>query len=183
MSAHQQIGAYIDFVPRSGSSGAGSRPPTGLSQTSGPRAHNSARGPPPGFDPARPATGVSYRGPAYDPARPGTGASVRSAPEPLMRAAEAVVRSGSPNVLTIPEDGYAVWPSQMEMQCPDTQASRPDTQASRPGTQASRPGTQASRPGTQASRPATQASAGAAPEMEVIPEQVAPAHAAAPEMP
>merc|ERR1719399_1827877 len=170
MSAHQQIGAYIDFVPRSGSSGAGSRPPTGLSQTSGPRAHNSARGPPPGFDPARPATGVSYRGPAYDPARPGTGASVRSAPEPLMRAAEAVVRSGSPNVLTIPEDGYAVWPSQMEMQPAQMEIQpaqmemqRPDTQASRPATQASRPATQASRPGTQASRAAAQEGA---PEMQ-----------------
>merc|ERR1719213_818598 len=52
----------------------------------------------------------------------------------------------------------------MEMQRPDTQASRPATQASRPGTQASRPATQASRPGTHASRPATQASRAAAQE-------------------
>lgn len=81
-----------------------------------------------------------------------------------MRAAEAVVRSGSPNVLTIPEDGYAVWPAQMEMQPAQMEMQRPDTQASRPGTQASRPGTQASRPGTQASRPATQASRAAAQE-------------------
>merc|ERR1719399_424209 len=163
MSAHQQIGAYIDFVPRSGSSGAGSRPPTGLSQTSGPRAHNSARGPPPGFDPARPATGVSYRGPAYDPARPGTGASVRSAPEPLMRAAEAVVRSGSPNVLTIPEDGYAVWPAQMEMQPAQMEMQPAQMEMQRPDTQASRPATQASRAAAQEGAPEMQASAMQAP--------------------